>query len=140
MGLVQQHKGVATHQPCVIWTHAPRDAESTEEQAGADHVHGAHNDRWRRWILQPFAIVDMLAAEGGDWQRAVAESQRAPQLFEFRALQLLAEGFGEICGLIDHRATVNDIDEPTGQRRLGCARQQPDCHNGGFTKTGWNVH
>ena len=115
--------GVAAHQPGLVRTHAPRDAIPFEQQTGTDHVHGADDDRRRRRIFQPLTVVDVLAPEGRDRQRPAGESQLAPDMIERRTQQPLTNRLGNIGGLIDYRATVDDVDEPAGQRRSGSARQ-----------------
>ena len=138
--LIQQHEGVAAHQSRLIRAHAPRDTVALEQQAGADHVDGADDDRRRRGIFEPFAVVDVLAAEGGDRQCPAREPQLAAYRPERRRLQPLPNLLGEIGGLVDHRAAVDDIDEPARQRGSGSSRQQPDRHDGGLAEARRNVH
>ena len=138
--LVQQHEGVAAHQSRLIGAHAPRDTVPLEQQARADHVDGADDDRRRRGIFHPFAVVHVLAAKRGDGQFPAREPQVAAHRFECRFLQTLTDLLSEIGGLIDHRSPVDDVDEPAGQRGSGSTRQQPDGHDRGLAEPGRDVH
>ena len=140
MRLVQHHESVAAHQTRRVGPHPPGDAIPLEEQAGADHVHGAHDDRRGSRILQPFTIVDVLAAQGGDRQRPVSERQRSPHPFKLWTPQSFADAFGEIGGLIDDRSTVDDVDQAAGQSCSCRPCQEPERHDRGLAEAGREIH
>ena len=143
MRLVQHHESVAAHQTRRVGPHPPGDAIPLEEQAGADHVHGADDDCRGCRIFQPFTIVDVFAAQGGNRQRPVSERQPPPYRFKLRtpwSFESIADVFGKIGGLIDHGASIDDMDQTAGQ---GCSRgpsQQPERHDRGLAEAGRDVH
>ena len=137
--LVQHHEGVAAHQARRIGPHPPGDSVTLEEQTGADHVHGTDDDRRGGRIIEPFTIVHVLAAQGGDREGAVTDLQPPPHRIELPAVQPLTDGLGEIGGLIDHRSTVDDVDQAAGKSRSRGPRQQPERHDRGLAKAGREV-
>ena len=143
MRLVQHHEGIAAHQARRVGSHPPGNAIPLEQQAGADHVHRADDDRRGGGIIQPFAIIDVLAAQGGDRQWPVSERQPLPHLLDSRAsraIQGRADVFGKGGGLIDHGAAVDDVDQATGQACSCRPSQQPERHDRGFAEAGRDVH
>ena len=65
MCFVEYDKRVRTEKAGMVGTHLPRYAVAFEEQARPDHVHRSDDNRGRGRILQPFAVVDVPAAERG---------------------------------------------------------------------------
>ena len=143
MRLVQHHEGIAAHQARRIGSHPPGNAIPLEQQARADHVHRADDDCRGSRIVQPFAIIDVLAAQGGDRQWPVSECQPLPHLLDSRASRAM-QGRADVCGkgggLIDHGAAVDDVDQATGQACSCCPSQQPERHDRGFAEAGRDVH
>ena len=141
MRLVKHHQRVAAQQPRRVGPHAAGQPVALEQEPRAHHVHGADDDRRRRWISHPFPVVHVPAAQGGDRQRPVAEVEGAPYSHKpFVFLQRLPQSFGEFGRLIDHGAPVHDVDEAPGQGSASRPRQQPDRHDGGLAQPGRDVY
>jgi hypothetical protein len=122
VGLVVDQQGVLGEEGGVEGSGLEAGAIAAEEQAAADHVHGADDDGGLGGVGGPFLIVGKLAAQGADGELVLADV----------VLKFL--GFGG--GLVHHGAAVDDIDQAPWQRRLLLARQPPDGEHGRFTQAG----
>jgi len=71
VGFVKDDQRIYPEQPGVIRPHLPRHAIALEQQARADHVHRANDNRWCGGIIEPLAVVDVLAAQGRDRKRLI---------------------------------------------------------------------
>ena len=53
--------------------------------------------------------------------------------------QVCSQPFREACRLVDHRAPVDDIDQPARQTGALAERNQPQCHDGCLPETGGHI-
>ncbi len=113
VGFVKHDQCVRPDQPGMVRPHLPRHAVSLEEKPRADHVHCAHDDRRRGGVLEPLAVVDVLAAQRRDGQEAIAKAERAGNCLVF--LHPVAQAFGNLGRLIHDRPAIDDVHESTGQ-------------------------
>ncbi len=120
--LVENDQGVGTQETGVIRAHLPGHSVAFEEEPRTDHVHGPDDDGGRGRILQPFAVVDVLAAERRDGERALTV-QTEPLLEVRVGIDQIAEASGHLCGLVHDRATIHDVDEPPGKFSATRARR-----------------
>ena len=63
MRFVKDDQRVGAEKSGMIGTHATRHAVAGKQEPRADHVDGADDNRRRRRVGEPFAIVRMLAAK-----------------------------------------------------------------------------
>lgn len=75
MGLIENDERVRAQKPRVVGTHLGRDTVAREEEPRTHHVDGADDDGGRGRVFKPRAIVDVLAAQRRDGQRAIAKTE-----------------------------------------------------------------
>jgi hypothetical protein len=129
MRFVKNDQRIRAEQACLIGPHLARNTIALEQKSRADHVDRTDNDRRHTGIIKPFAVVDMLATQGRNWESAVQPKQFLQMIcicFECSA-QLL----GFCSRLVDHRPSIDDVDQAARNRferaflRKG-SREHPD--------------
>ena len=109
MRFVEHQQRIRAEQSRVIGPHPAAHPVALEQQARANHVHRADDDRGRRRVFEPLPVIRVPAAQGADPQRAIVRS--------------LLDALGNRRGLIDHGTPVNHIDQPARHGRTGLPGQ-----------------
>ena len=125
----------APSKPGMIRPHLRRNAIAGEQEARADHVDRANDDRRHGGVGEPFTVVDVLAAQRRDRQRTSGRDQASLyRLALVVAIEPGAELFRLGRRLIDDSTPIDNVHEPPWNAVLVWllrkrSRQQPDSHH-----------